>query len=190
MECGTTVEMVPQETAHSAVQEMPAALAQDQTATPAASVPQPVPIPPTESAATAASVADATVAATPVVSSDQQQSQPPVTTAASQAGPRLVSSDGQVLTIKQEAEQVIGRDDPISGIHPDIDLTAAGGESGGVSRRHATLHFENGNWSVIDLDSTNYTRINGNRVAPNVSTPLHNGDKIQFGRLQFEFKQS
>lgn len=83
----------------------------------------------------------------------------------------------------------MGREDPISGIHPDIDLTNLGGEAGGVSRRHASLHFENGQWTVIDLDSTNYTRVDGNRIAPNTPTPLRDGVKVQFGRLDFEFRQ-
>ncbi|MBA3945486.1 MAG: zinc-ribbon domain-containing protein [Herpetosiphonaceae bacterium] len=104
------------------------------------------------------------------------------------SGPRLVASDGTIVPIKQQPELVVGREDPISGIHPDVDLTTQGGEAGGVSRRHATMHYQGGQWSVIDLDSTNYTRVNGNRLTPNTPTSLHDGDKLQFGRLQFEFK--
>ena len=67
-------------------------------------------------------------------------------------------------------------------------MTAHGGEAGGVSRRHAVLRQQNGQWSVIDLDSTNYTRVDGNRIAPNTETPLHDGARIQFGRVEFEFR--
>ncbi len=82
---------------------------------------------------------------------------------------------------------MIGREDPISGIHPDVDLTSHGGESGGVSRRHAILNQSNGQWTVTDLDSTNYTRVDGNRVAPNTPTPIYDGARLQFGRIEFVF---
>ena len=103
-------------------------------------------------------------------------------------GPRLIGSDGASISLPPRNELIVGREDPISGIHPDIDLTPHGGEAGGVSRRHAVLRQQNGQWSVTDLDSTNYTRVDGNRIAPNTETPLHDGARLQFGRVEFEFR--
>lgn len=113
---------------------------------------------------------------------------PPAPAQPQASGPRFVSRDGTVLSLSRTGgEIVIGRDDPISGIHPDVDLTPHGGEAGGVSRRHAVLRESNGQWLLTDLDSTNYTRIDGNRLTPDTPTPLHDGARVQFGRLEFDF---
>lgn len=112
---------------------------------------------------------------------------PPVVQQPVQAsGPRLEGA-GATIALPSRSELTVGREDPISGIHPDIDLTTHGGEAGGVSRRHALLRNTNGQWSVVDLDSTNYTRVDGNRVAPNSDVPLHDGARLQFGRVEFVF---
>lgn len=106
-------------------------------------------------------------------------------------GSRFVDRDGKVLSLRSGAsELVIGREDPVSGIHPDVDLTPHGGESGGVSRRHAVLRDQGGQWTITDLDSTNYTRVDGSRIAPNTPTPLRDGARVQFGRIEFEFRAS
>lgn len=105
------------------------------------------------------------------------------------AGPRLVTRDGKEIPLPVTGrELVVGREDPISGIHPDVDLTAYGGEAGGVSRRHAVIREQNGQWSVTDLDSTNYTRLDGSRLAPNTPAPLHEGARVQFGRVELDFR--
>jgi pSer/pThr/pTyr-binding forkhead associated (FHA) protein len=99
-----------------------------------------------------------------------------------------VSRDGTAISLPATGnELVVGREDPVSGIHPDIDLTPHGGEAGGVSRRHALIQEQNGQWMLTDLDSTNYTRIDGNRLAPDTPTPLRGGSRVQFGRVEFEF---
>ena len=101
------------------------------------------------------------------------------------AQPRLtVQSSGAVINLPTDkATIVIGREDPISGIFPEVDLTTHGGESGGVSRQHARMHYENGNWTVEDLNSTNYTKVNGNKIAPHTPTAIKDGDQVQFGRV-------
>ncbi|HEX6291438.1 MAG TPA: zinc ribbon domain-containing protein [Herpetosiphonaceae bacterium] len=114
---------------------------------------------------------------------------PPSAAQPQASGPRFVTRDGGVLSLPTTGKEiVIGRDDPISGIHPDVDLTPHGGEAGGVSRRHALLREQNGQWLLTDLDSTNYTRVDGNRIAPDTPTPLHDGARVQFGRLEVDFR--
>lgn len=196
LECGTRVELVPA----SAVAQPPAAQQeQSQISVPAAATSSDVPAPsvvaqaapPAPEApqptltAQPASAPSSSVASAPRGTDQLPQSQP------QGSGPRLVSRDGVAISLPRTGgELVVGREDPISGIHPEIDLTPHGGEAGGVSRRHAVIREENGQWSVIDLDSTNYTRVDGQRIAPNTPTPLYDGARVQFGRVELEFHAS
>ncbi|QEL14484.1 HD domain-containing phosphohydrolase [Limnoglobus roseus] len=53
-----------------------------------------------------------------------------------------------------------------------------------VSRKHAEVRAGNdGCWSVIDLNSTNGTYINGQRIAANVDHPIKGRDIVQFGKI-------
>jgi hypothetical protein len=105
-------------------------------------------------------------------------------------GPRLVFEDsGAEITLPTDRREIIiGREDPISGIHPEVDMTPHGGESGGVSRQHARLTQDGGQWSITDLNSTNYTRVDGVKLDPNVATPVHDGARIQLGRVAMVFR--
>ncbi len=113
-----------------------------------------------------------------------------VTVLAAPSGPRLVFDNGQgeIAVPVDKAEITIGREDPISNIHPEIDLTPFGGESGGVSRQHARLIHSGGQWSIVDLGSTNYTRVDGLRIEPGAPHPLKDGARLQFGRLTVTFR--
>lgn len=106
------------------------------------------------------------------------------------AQPRLVIEEhGVDLPLDGQRQHfIIGREDPISGIHPEIDLTPYGGESGGVSRQHARIERDGDQWTVTDLASTNYTKVDGARLDPNVPTPLSDGARLQFGRLLAVFR--
>lgn len=57
-----------------------------------------------------------------------------------------------------------------------------------VSGSHAKLVFENGRYLVVDIGSTNGTRLNGRKLTPNVPEPLASGDTIQFGQTAFTFR--
>jgi len=81
----------------------------------------------------------------------------------------------------------VGREDEVSGIYPDVDMTPHGGEDGGVSRRHAKLIHEGADWFVVDLDSTNGTYVNETELAPKTRTPVGDGDKISFGDVEVIF---
>lgn len=54
-------------------------------------------------------------------------------------------------------------------------------ESGDISRHHARLEYARGEVRVLDLGSTNGTRINGRRVADGRLRP---GDEVAFGALR------
>ena len=132
----------------------------------------------TPSAHTPAHPAAPTPIATPIVSP------PPVTA-------RLVLADGsEIILPPGKSEYIIGREDPVSNIFPEIDLTPYGGELGGVSRQHAKIVHIGNQWSIVDLNSTNHTRVNGQRIEPQTPTPLSDGTKLQFGRLVATFHLS
>ncbi len=100
------------------------------------------------------------------------------------AGPRLVVvASGAEIPLPTADEILIGREDPVSGVFPQVDLTPHGGEEGGVSRRHARLIVKGLNYSVEDLDSTNYTFVNKQKLAPGISHPVRDGDEIRCGRV-------
>jgi hypothetical protein len=106
------------------------------------------------------------------------------------AGPRLVvAASGAEIPLPASAEILIGREDPVSGVYPDVDLTPHGGEDGGVSRRHARLSVEGGQYFVEDLDSTNFTFVNKQKVAPKSRQPLNDGDEIRCGRVALILRQ-
>lgn len=57
-------------------------------------------------------------------------------------------------------------------------------EDPNLSRKHANLHLDGGKITVEDLDSTNGTTVNGNKVEPNVKVPIAQGDVLAFGGVK------
>jgi len=167
----------------------PAGAPVDATPVEAAPVPAPAPVdvaaPPTplETAISEPAREQAPPAPVPVVPA------PPAPASAVAPGPRLVMDEGKDLLLPiDKPEIIVGREDPISGIFPEIDLTPYGGETGGVSRQHARLNYSAGQWTVTDLNSTNYTRVDGAKLEPNIATPLKDGTRLQFGRVAMTFR--
>ena len=78
---------------------------------------------------------------------------------------------------------VIGREDPVSGIFPDIDLDSYGGQEAGVGRMHAHLTLQGGKVCIEDLDSVNGTTVNKQRVASRQPFALKDGDEIRLGKM-------
>jgi len=54
-----------------------------------------------------------------------------------------------------------------------------------VSSRHAFFMSRDGRLTVTDLDSTNGTLVNGERLAPRVPVPVRAGDRIRFGEVEY-----
>jgi len=102
----------------------------------------------------------------------------------------VLASNGTEFPFGNKLEILIGREDPISGIFPEVDLTYHGGVEGGVSRRHAKLMKQGEQWMAQDLKSTNHTYINRRRLSPGKPEALNHGDKLRVGRLVFTLQMS
>lgn len=112
-----------------------------------------------------------------------------VTAAAPAGNPKLVvQADNAAFDLAGKNEVLIGREDPVSNIYPDIDLTPHGGEEGGVSRLHAKLFLNGSQYLVEDQNSTNFTFINRQKLAPKTPTPIKDGDELRLGRVTLMFQ--
>lgn len=100
----------------------------------------------------------------------------------------LASPDGSTLEIPSKEEVMIGREDPISEVFPDVDLTGLGGIEKGVSRKHAVIHHEGADYTVEDMGSTNGTFINKKRIQPHAPQTIKPGDEVRFGKLALSVK--
>ncbi len=106
------------------------------------------------------------------------------------AGAKLVlaSPEGSTLDLPAKDEVMIGREDPISEVFPDVDLTALGGLEKGVSRKHAVIHRTGADYTVEDMGSTNGTFINRKRIQPHAPETIKPGDEVRFGKLSLSVK--
>ena len=100
----------------------------------------------------------------------------------------IVEADNQEFDLGGKDNVLIGREDAVSNIFPDVDLTPHGGEEGGVSRLHARIFNENGQYMLEDENSTNFTYLNRQRLAGKTPTQLHDNDEIKLGRVLLRFK--
>jgi len=84
-------------------------------------------------------------------------------------------------------ESFIGRWDADNGVFPDIDLDMHDPEAK-VSRRHARILHNAGQFAIEDLGSTNGTFVNrGRRLIPGNAQPLKNEDEIIVGKTFMRF---
>lgn len=103
--------------------------------------------------------------------------------------PRLqIHPNGTILTLpRKEGPILIGRSDTERGLQADVDLTPFEGKRLGVSRRHSHLYRVGDSWQIEDLNTPNFTEVNGNRVMPGDIVTLQNGDELRFGDLFARF---
>ncbi|MDQ3932878.1 MAG: DUF3662 domain-containing protein [Actinomycetota bacterium] len=81
---------------------------------------------------------------------------------------------------KQGAEVKLDDARLLAGRHPDCDIEL---DDPTVSRQHAAFVRRGGDWWVIDLESTNGTRVNGADATEHVLQP---GDRIELGQAVVE----
>ena len=106
------------------------------------------------------------------------------------AGASLVS----VITGKQyrilSHGALVGRYDPNTGIHPDIDLTEEDPQLS-VSRRHARILCEHGRYFLVEETGVaNGTYVKGDRLASGDARELRAGDRVGFGMVVLFFDRN
>lgn len=121
---------------------------------------------------------------------EQNREDPETRLGGSEFGPRMnliLSPRGTAEMFVFDADSItelsIGRYDPENNIMPDVDLTAFDAVEKGVSRQHATIIREAGMLKVKDHKSPNGTFLNGQRLIPNQTRVLRNGDDLRLGYL-------
>lgn len=62
------------------------------------------------------------------------------------------------------------------------------GDNTAVSRSHANIVVRNGEYFVVDTNSTNHTYVNGTMIPSNQEIKLTSGTKIMLANEEFEFK--
>ncbi len=97
-------------------------------------------------------------------------------------------SGGAVIALPAAAQATVGRADPVSQFVPEVDLTPNGALERGVGRRHARFVIHQGAVAVEDMDSTNGTFVNGQKLTRSLPHILRDGDQVQFGQIAFIIK--
>jgi predicted component of type VI protein secretion system len=85
------------------------------------------------------------------------------------------------LADHQELVHELHEDTVTVGRLPDNSLPI---EDASVSSHHAQLRFDNGNYKLVDLDSTNGTFVNDQPVT---EVTLRHGDNVRFGKVDVIF---
>ena len=100
---------------------------------------------------------------------------------------RLVDvASGTAYFFSNGDETTIGRADPVTGILPDIDLTAVD-TNRSVSRRHAKIIRANDEYHVLEeVGTVNGTYVNDQRIPTGVPVTLHNGDLVKIGLVSMK----
>ncbi len=97
-----------------------------------------------------------------------------------------VSVPAAKLVGADKREHVLKSATTIFGRKPTSDVVLTGDAF--VSGTHAKIVFESGSFKLIDLGSTNGTKVNGQKLTPNVPVALADGDAVQLGKTDFLFR--
>jgi pSer/pThr/pTyr-binding forkhead associated (FHA) protein len=97
-----------------------------------------------------------------------------------------VVDSGQILPLAGRTEYTLGRVAEGQPILPDVDLSGFDAYAQGVSRLHAAIKVVNQRVTVVDLGSSNGTRVNGQKISPNFDYPINHGDIIALGKLKIQ----
>jgi CRP-like cAMP-binding protein len=97
---------------------------------------------------------------------------------------RLIElATGTPFSFSTGDETTIGRADPVTGILPDIDLTAVD-TNRSVSRRHAKIIRSGDEYHVLEeVGTVNGTYVNEQRIPTGVPVTIHSGDMIKIGLI-------
>ena len=91
-----------------------------------------------------------------------------------------------LLAIHEGGEFILGRKTGKTGNLSEADLIDLGPFNGfelGTSRRHALITQKGQAYEITDLESTNGTWLNGERLVPNSPYELKNGSLLRLGKM-------
>jgi pSer/pThr/pTyr-binding forkhead associated (FHA) protein len=88
------------------------------------------------------------------------------------------------LVLQARAEYLLGREGQ-GDVTPDVSFELYRGRELGVSRVHALMRIVHQKVYLIDLGSTNGTRVNDNQLSPHQPRQVANGDEVRLGKLYF-----
>jgi CRP-like cAMP-binding protein len=99
----------------------------------------------------------------------------------------ISTATGRTYPITKDVA-IIGRYDKVTGLAPDVDLTEEDPHRY-VSRRHAVLLYEEGQWKLIEeIGTINGTFLNKKRIPNGVPVPLQDGDQVTFANVTLTFR--
>ncbi len=93
---------------------------------------------------------------------------------------------GVVLSLLGRDTFTLGRSGKNQAVIPDVDLVSYDAFEHGVSRIHAEIQLRAEGIYMKDLDSANFTMVNGRQLEPQTPFPVHNGDIIELGGLRLQ----
>lgn len=92
--------------------------------------------------------------------------------------------NGQPITVREEKAFILGRvSAELKTREPLVDLTQYDGFTLGISRVHAMIRRTKDGYQIIDLESSNGTWHENQRLTPKQPHPIESGDRIRIGRL-------
>lgn len=94
-----------------------------------------------------------------------------------------IPSSRRTVELPAAPKVTVGRADARSGVRPDVDLSPDDAQQAGVSRMHAAVYHEDGEYFLEDLGSANGTFHQGRSIRPSEPTALGDGDEIRLGGL-------
>jgi len=99
----------------------------------------------------------------------------------------LHAESGIDFGVTAERPTTIGRRDPVTGIQPDVDLTAVDPERSS-SRRHAKIYCEDDKFFLVeDIGATNGTFVDDSRIRTGVAVGIEHSSAVRFGLVELSF---
>jgi hypothetical protein len=94
---------------------------------------------------------------------------------------------GMEFHLAKGAETTIGRQDPVTGIYPDIDITPVDNQRS-ISRRHAKIYRRGEKFFLAEeIGTMNGTYANGQRLETGVPVEILDGDEVRLGMVVLRF---
>lgn len=95
----------------------------------------------------------------------------------------VVEGEAEATRIQLDSQLILGRfSERLRDVAGHVDLTFY--FEYGISRRHAVIRRLPNGLVLVDLDSSNGTKLNGELLEPNRPYPLRSGDSITLGDLK------